>query len=200
MTKVACFMANGVEEVELISVVDVLRRAQVKVDLISVEDPMVRSAHGVLLGSDRTLQTAQLESYDALYVPGGAQGAQTLAHTPEVLAALRSFDQQGKWIAAICAGPTVLEAAGILAGHKGTAYPGFAQGLSLKQYKDDLVVVSGHIITSRGPASAPLLGFELLRQMGLEAQAETIWENMLMDELDQHFCRSITTPLPNPNE
>lgn len=183
MKKVACFFANGTEELELLAVVDVLRRGGVKADLISISGEMPTSAHGVIIKEDLLMEDAEMDQYDAIYIPGGSDGAESLSKHPDVLEAIRNFHKQSKLVAAICAGPIVLEKAGILNNHTGTSYPGFEQDLSFKLYKEDLVVVSDQVMTSRGPATALLLGFELLRQLGLSEKADEIWDGMLMDEL-----------------
>ena len=169
------------------AVVDVLRRGGVQADLISISGENPISAHGVTIKADLLIEDANLSDYDAIYIPGGGKGAQNLAEHPVVLDAIRNFHRTKKLVSAICAGPTVLEKAGILSSHQGTSYPGFQSELSFKLYKEDLVVVSDQVITSRGPATALLLGFELLRQLDLNEQADQIWDGMLMDQLKNHF-------------
>ena len=189
MKKVACLFADGTEELELLAVVDVLRRGGVKADLISISGKMPVSAHGVAIEADLLIEEAEFEQYDAIYIPGGSGGAESLSKHPAVLEAVRTFNKASKILAAICAGPIVLEEAGILKGHTGTSYPGFEQDLSFDNYKDDLVVVSNQVITSRGPATALLLGFELLRQLGLTEKADELWDAMLMDELQSSLSK-----------
>ncbi|KAF5074878.1 Protein/nucleic acid deglycase 3 [anaerobic digester metagenome] len=185
MKKVACFFADGSEELELIAVVDVLRRGGVKADLISISGPMPVSAHGISIKADYQMDAIQIEDYDAIFIPGGSKGAENLSNHPEVLKAIRLFHTQAKLVSAICAGPVVLEKAGILAGHHGTSYPGFEGELSFKVYEEKLVVASEGVVTSRGPATALLLGFELLRQLDLTEDAQRIWKGMLMPQLAQ---------------
>lgn len=190
MKKVACFFADGSEEVELLAVVDVLRRGGVRADLISISGDLPVSAHQVAIKADLELANARMADYDAIYIPGGLKGAKSLAAHQGVIQAIQEFNEQKKVIAAICAGPTVLEQAGVLKGRQGTSYPGFEKELSLAEYKDDLVVVSDHIVTSRGPATALILGFELLRQLGLGKEADRIWDDMLMNQLEDHFSKA----------
>lgn len=187
MKKVACFFADGTEEVELLAVVDVLRRAGVKADLISISGNMPTSAHGVRIKADMTLDEADVGQYDAIYIPGGGRGAENLAANEDVIRAIQDFNSREKIVSAICAGPTVLEKAGVLSGHEGTSYPSFEDELSFTLYREDLVVVSDNIVTSRGPATALLLGFELLRQLDLHNEADKIWDGMLMGKLKDHF-------------
>ncbi len=187
MKKAACFFADGTEEVELLAVVDVLRRAGVKADLISISGAAPTSAHGVVIQSDLTINEADMSQYDAIYIPGGGKGAENLAANPEVIRAIQDFNSQKKIVSAICAGPTVLEKAGVLKGREGTSYPSFEKKLSFKLYKEDLVVVSDNVVTSRGPATALLMGFELLRQLDLHNEADEIWDAMLMGKLKEHF-------------
>ncbi len=187
MKKVACFFADGSEEIELLSVVDVLRRAGVQADLISISGEMPTAAHGVIIKADLTIDEAAMSSYDAIYIPGGGRGAENLADNEMVIAAIQDFNQRQKIVSAICAGPTVLERAGILKGHEGTSYPGFEGQLNFILYREDLVVVSENIVTSRGPATALLMGFELLRQLDLHNEADKIWDDMLMGKLKEQF-------------
>lgn len=187
MKKVACFFADGFEEVELIAVVDVLRRGEVQADLISISGKLPVSAHGVAIKADLVIEDARMEDYDAIYIPGGSKGAENLAAHGLVIGAIQEFNSQGKTVAAICAGPVVLEKAGILNGQTGTSYPGFAKELSFEVYKEDLVVISDNVITSRGPGTALILGFTLLRQLGLGEEADRIWQEMLMDKLASSF-------------
>lgn len=189
MKKVACFFADGTEEIELLSVVDVLRRAGVQADMISISGEMPTAAHGVMIKADLTIDEAEMSQYDAIYIPGGGKGAENLADNEAVVAAIQDFNSRKKIVSAICAGPTVLERAGILQGHEGTSYPAFEGRLSFKLYREDLVVVSENIVTSRGPATALLMGFELLRQLDLHNEADTIWDDMLMGKLKEYFRR-----------
>lgn len=190
MKKVACFFADGTEELELLAVVDVLRRGGVQADLISISGQMPTSAHGVVIKADRLMEDVDMEQYDAIYIPGGSTGAESLSKHPDVLEAIRHFHKQSKVVAAICAGPIVLEKAGILKDHVGTSYPGFEQDLSFKLYQEELVVVSDQVMTSRGPATALLLGFELLRQLDLSEKADEICDEMLMVELKKSMAKS----------
>lgn len=183
MKKVACFYADGTEELELIAVVDVLRRGGVGADLISISGEMPVSAHGIRIQSDLLIDEVRMDQYDAIYIPGGGKGAEHLADHSGVLEAIRLFHAESKLVSAICAGPTVLEKAGILKGHTGTSYPGFEDQLSFELYQEELVVVSDRVVTSRGPATALLLGFELLRQLDLNQKADELWDAMLMDQL-----------------
>lgn len=183
MKKVACFYADGTEELELIAVVDVLRRGGVQADLISISGEMPVSAHNIRIQADLLIEDAVMEQYDAIYIPGGSQGAEHLSKHPKVLDAIVNFHANSKLIASICAGPTVLEAAGVLKGHSGTSYPGYEKELSFELYKEELVVVSNQVVTSRGPATAMLLGFEMLRQLDLADQADQLWDGMLMNQL-----------------
>lgn len=187
MKKVACFFADGTEEIELLSVVDILRRAGVQADLISISGNLPICAHNVQIKADLTIEQADIAQYDAIYIPGGGKGAQNLAENEVVIRAIKDFNQNQKIVSAICAGPTVLEKAGVLAGHEGTSYPGFEGQLSFKLYREDLVVTSENIVTSRGPATALLMGFELLRQLDLHNEADKIWDDLLMGKLKEYF-------------
>lgn len=180
MTKVACLYANGTEEVELLAVVDVLRRGGVQADLISIHGPEPVSAHEVVIKPDALIDDTDFKTYDAIYIPGGSKGAEAMAQDPTVQAAIKEFNAEARTLAAICAGPTVLEAAGVLKGHKGTSYSGFGEELSLAEYSEDLVVQSDHILTSRGPGTALLFGLALLTHLGEADKAKELQEAMLI--------------------
>lgn len=186
MKKIAVLFADGFEELEMIAVTDILRRGGVQADLISMEKEFNTSAHHIVVKADKLLKDVDLSGYDGIFVPGGGKGAENLAGSEMVRAALRQADESNHLIAAICAGPTVLEAAGILKGVSVTSYPGLEDQFKGSSYINDVVSVSdGNILTSRGPATAPYFGFDILQYLGLETEAEKIYEGMQYGFLDQ---------------
>lgn len=186
MKKIAILFADGFEELEMIAVTDILRRGGVQADLVSMEKEFNTSAHQVVVKADMLLKDVDLSKYDGIFIPGGGKGAENLAASELVRAALRQADESNHLIAAICAGPTVLEAAGILKGVSVTSYPGLADEFQGSSYIPDVVSVSdGNILTSRGPATAPYFGFDILQYLGLEKEAEKIYEGMQYSFLDK---------------
>lgn len=173
--KTLVMMADGFEEIEAITVVDLLRRAGVDVLTVSINDfNAIIGAHGVEVVADTTLDQVMEEGLEieAILIPGGLEGSQHLAGDERVRGLLKKSQDQGSLAGAICAGPTVLEAAGLLEGKKATCYPGFEGKLSSDQGQGN-VVVDGTIITSRGPATAMEFALELVEYLkGGEARGQ----------------------------
>lgn len=151
--KILILLADGFEEVEALTVVDYLRRVEILVDMVSITgDLRVKGAHGIELLSDFTLNNiGDLDSYTGLVIPGGLGGTNNLKADDRVLSLIRDFNSRGKMLAAICAGPLVLEKAGILRGRRITSYPGLENSFKDSICLDNPVVVNDNIITSRGP-------------------------------------------------
>ncbi|MCI5822124.1 MAG: DJ-1/PfpI family protein [Lachnospiraceae bacterium] len=151
MSKIAIFMAEGCEEIEGLAVVDILRRAKMEIDMVSISDSLsVKSSHGVVFQTDKLISQVDFSEYDGVVLPGGIPGTPNLGANPKVVETIKSFAEGGKLVAAICAAPSVLGENGLLQGKKATSYPGFAEKMKGCTYLEDKVVVDGNIITSRG--------------------------------------------------
>ncbi len=133
--------------------IDTLRRAEWSVTSAALRSRDITASRGVTLVADCTWSEISPDAFDVLVIPGGAGGTDTLSETDAVLDALRHFDRQDKWIAAICAGPLVLQAAGLLGGRRVTCHPGVSDQLNCPRL-DDRVVVDGHMITSQAPGTS----------------------------------------------
>ncbi|MDP3304583.1 MAG: DJ-1/PfpI family protein [Erysipelotrichaceae bacterium] len=183
MKKIACMLADGFEETEALATVDILRRAGLKVDLVSIDKEIVRGSHDIKVVSDR-LVGEDLIDYDMIFLPGGLPGATNLMADQRVLDLLRQFDKKGKWIAAICAAPSVLAAAGIIKDRKLTSYPVSAGDKTYDgaEYLEDLVVIDGNLVTSRGVATVPEFAFTLVNL--LDGDASKLHKAMLFNLLD----------------
>lgn len=171
MAKVAVLMADGFEEVEALGVVDILRRAEVDVDTVSIkEEQVVVSSRNIPVRADKVLN--EMDDYDMIVIPGGA-GAWTLRDDDRVISLIQDYDHEGKFVAAICAGPMTLGKAGIIHGKRVTSYPGEEIESYLKEghYVEEEVVVDGHIITSRGPATAFAFAYKLLDVLGIDSSS-----------------------------
>ena len=157
MSNVLVPLADGFEDIEAITVIDVLRRAGVQVTTASVSpEREAHSSHGIGVATDQTLTEAMDGAYDMIVLPGGLPGADTLKKDPRIRSLLQTMNREGKHIAAICAAPAVLADAGLLQGRTATSYPGCLSqwqdaGVSLREAP---VVADGKIITSRGPGTA----------------------------------------------
>lgn len=166
MSRVAIFFADGFEEVEGLTVVDLLRRALIEVDTVSISEARaVQGSHKITIQTDMILDELETQAYDMLILPGGMPGTKNLGACSILKKALLDFHAQGKNIAAICAAPSVLGEAGILKGKKACCYPGFEEKLDGADVVFDAVVVDGHIITSRGVGTAIPFAIAIIEQM-----------------------------------
>ncbi len=155
MKKTAMLFAEGFEEVEALTVVDLLRRAEIGCDMLALaETDTVTGSHGIGVRMDGALGASALDGYDAILLPGGQPGTRNLAADERVLDALRRFQAAGKLTAAICAAPTVLAKAGVLEGRRAVCYPGLEDQLTGRNGGDGPVEVDGTAITSRGVGTA----------------------------------------------
>jgi 4-methyl-5(b-hydroxyethyl)-thiazole monophosphate biosynthesis len=171
MAALLVLLAEGFEELEAIAIIDVLRRVGVKVMVAGLENGPVKSVHDVTVATDGVIDGVDEASFDALALPGGTPGAKRLREDPRVLAMVRRFYEAGKWTCAVCAAPTVLEAAGVLKGKRATSYPGNA--LPSATYVEERVVVDGNVITSRGPGTAVDFALAIAERLaGPKAAAE----------------------------
>lgn len=156
MARVLVPLAPGCEELEAVTIIDLLRRAGVEVVAAGLDPGSIKASRGVVLVPDTTLDEALRHDYDMIVLPGGGPGADRLDHDPRIEAALKKMAAAGKYTAAICAAPKVLARIGLLAGKRVTSYPGFVDKMQLPgvTYLSDAVVQDGKVITSRGPGTA----------------------------------------------
>lgn len=156
MPRVLVPLAQGCEELEAVTVIDLLRRAKIEVVSAGLDNQPVTASRGVKLIPDTTLDEALKQEFDMIVLPGGMPGAANLNSDPRIKPLLREMAANGKYIAAICAAPMVLAEAGLLAGKRATSYPGFVDKMNLPDtaYCSDAVVRDGTVVTSRGPGTA----------------------------------------------
>lgn len=178
MRKVCILLAEGFEEIEALTVSDVMRRADIECDLVSMnKEKKVKSSHGVIIEADKIFDDNM--EYDLVVIPGGMPGATNLRDDERVINLIKEQNKEGKLIGAICAGPITLGKADIIEGRKVTSYPGYEDELPNCEYLEESVVVDGNIITSRGPATAMAFSYKLLEKLGYEKQAKAISSGML---------------------
>lgn len=177
MKKVCVLLAEGFEEVEALTISDIMRRAKVTCDLVSIKDKKVTSSHNVTIEADRIFDETM--EYDLIVLPGGIPGATNLRDDERVINLLKKQNKEGKLIGAICAAPIVLGRAGLTEGRKITSYPGYEDELPNCDYLEDAVVVDGNIITSRGPATAMAFSYKLLEVLGYSHEVDGISSGML---------------------
>lgn len=178
MKKVAVLLANGFETIEALTVVDILRRAEVCCDTFSVGSMEVCTSHKIIVKADKSIDNNEIKDYDCIVIPGGMPGAKNLKEDSRVIELVKEFNDKGKLICAICAGPIVLAKAGIIEGADITCYPGFEKELGNCNYKEELIVSSKNIITGKGPAAAIDFAFEILKKIKPES-VEGIKSGML---------------------
>ena len=182
MAKIGVFMANGCEEIEALTVVDILRRAQIAVDMISITGEMtVTGSHGISFVCDLGVEEADFASYDGLVLPGGMPGTTNLGAHETVTAQLHNFVKAGKLVSAICAAPTVLGEQGILERKRATCYPGLEDRLIGATTVEDRVVVDKNVITSRGmgtaiPFALALVSYLLDEKTAADLQKAIVYE------------------------
>lgn len=156
MARVLVPLAQGCEELEAVTVIDLLRRAGIDVVTAGLDDQPVTASRGVRLIPDAALSEVLGEDFDMIVLPGGLPGADHLDRDPRIHALLTSMSESGRFTAAICAAPKVLASAGLLDGKSATSYPGVIDAMGLKNTRllQDAVVIDGKVVTSRGPGTA----------------------------------------------
>lgn len=155
MGQVLIFFAEGHEEIEALTVVDILRRAGIEIDMVSVTGKKeVTGAHGITTVCDKLIAEADFKSASMLVLPGGMPGTLNLEACAPLMEQVRGFQEEGKYIAAICAAPTVFGRAGLLNGKKACCYPDMEGDLKGADVSYDAVCFDGKTITSRGMGTA----------------------------------------------
>ncbi|MEN8176548.1 MAG: DJ-1 family glyoxalase III [Pseudomonadota bacterium] len=167
MPRVLVPLAQGCEELEAVTVIDLLRRAGVDVVTAGLDDQPVTASRGVRLLPDTTLDAVLDEAFDMLVLPGGIPGADNLNEDPRIHQLLKRQSSSQGFTAAICAAPKVLATAGLLDGRQATSYPGVidAMGLTQTRVLADAVVVDGKVVTSRSAGTAMDFALTLIEQL-----------------------------------
>ena len=171
---------DGFEELEAVTIIDVLRRAELPVLVAGDRRGVVKGNHAIGVEADVALSEIDPHTVRAVVLPGGMPGAANLAHHPQVQALLKTVAKAGKYTAAICAGPIALAAAGLLEGRAATCYPGHQDKLGGATFLEERIVVDGPVITSRGPGTAMEFALTLVGLLvGGEVEAK-LGERMLV--------------------
>ena len=165
MKKVLVPLATGFEELEAVTVIDLLRRASIEVTVAGLDDGVVTGSRGTRILPDCNLTSAADLDFDMIVLPGGLPGADNLNADGRIHALLRRMSDQGKFIAAICAAPKVLATAGLLNDKEMTSYPGSLSELAVEgmQNSGKAIVVDGNVVTSRGPGTAMDFALQLVQ-------------------------------------
>lgn len=175
MKKAYLFFATGFEEVEALTVLDILRRGGVDCKTVSIMgDYDVISSHGVTIRADLLFDEKNLNDADMLIMPGGVPGTPNLKAHAGLAALINEYVEADKYLAAVCAAPTIYGEMGLLKGKNATCFPGMEEGLIGANHKTDKVVVDGRFITSRGMGTCIDFGLQLLALLENEEVAESI--------------------------
>ena len=167
MTRVLVPVATGFEEIEAVSIIDVLRRAEIEVLVASLdENALVKGANGITIQTDLEIKNISIDDIEMIVLPGGWDGTYALADDENVQRILTEMDAKGKQIAAICAAPFALNKAGVLKENY-TCYPSVEEQIREEGYRGDssMVVEDANVMTSRGPATAMCFALEIVKKL-----------------------------------
>lgn len=180
MKKIGVFLADGCEEIEALTVVDIARRAGMEVAMISVSgEKQVKSSHNVTFLTDIPAEYMDFDMLDGIVLPGGMPGTLNLGANEIVQKIIYEFAEKGKLVAAICAAPSVLGEAGLLQGKNATCHPGFEEKLLGANTSTEDVVVDGNIITSRGMGTAIPFALEIIRYFTDDSKVAEICKGLV---------------------
>lgn len=181
MKKLLLFLAPGFEEIEAISIIDVLRRAQLNVTSVSISgDLYVAGAHGITVEADKLLSEVTISDADMLILPGGMPGTKNLNVHEGLKNAIKGFAKEKKPLAAICAAPMILGQLGILEGKNATCYPGFESNLAGAHFTKKSVVQDGNIITGNGPGAAIKFALQIVTFLSGPELSEEVGKGMMI--------------------
>ena len=180
-TKILVVLADGFEEIEAVSIIDVLRRAGLEVTAAGLDKRDVTGSHGITIKTDTTLEEYKAKP-DAVILPGGMPGAENLSKSIILKTLLEDMQKSKKLIGAICAAPAVaLAAHGLLDGKKATCYPGYENKFGRQiQFSTDRVVCDGNVVTSRGPGTAIEFALEIVSVLVSKEKAEELFQTLLV--------------------
>ncbi|MEL7656843.1 MAG: DJ-1 family glyoxalase III [Bacillota bacterium] len=174
-------LADGFEEIEALTIVDVLRRANIAVKAVSITgERTVRGAHDIIVIADLLFEEADYEKCEMIVLPGGMPGTANLGNHQGLAKQLAAFSKEGKWLAAICAAPSVLGKLSLLKGKRATSYPGYKDQMTGADYTEERVVRDGKVITSRGPGTAIEFSLKLVELLKDEQTSETLRKSMIV--------------------
>ncbi len=176
MANVLVPLAQGCEELEAVTIIDLLRRAGINVITVGLDDQPVRASRGTVLIADTNLDAVMQHEFDMIVLPGGLPGADHLNSDPRIHRLLKQMTAADKYTAAICAAPKVLATAGLLNGKHATSFPGSIDGIDTQNmvYEQQAVVIDGKLITSRGPGTAMDFALTLIEQLAGKAKRDEV--------------------------
>lgn len=181
MKKIFVFLAEGFEEIEAITTIDLLRRAGAEVTTVAVNaSATVKGAHGIPVVADKLIGDILATSADAYVLPGGLPGVTNLAADERIKTLLKSAYQEDKWLAAICAAPSILGGLGILSGKAATCYPSFEPTLEGANPLDEAVVVSGRVITGRSAGATIDFALAIIKELIGQEAADSVAQAIIV--------------------
>lgn len=179
--KVAVLFAEGFEEIEAVTPVDVLKRVGVEVDMVGISGMEITGSHDISIKMDCQLEDIFVDDYDMVFLPGGLPGSHNLRDDDSVIQFVQDMSALGKYVTAICAAPVVLERAGIIEGKKVTSHPSKEDEItSCDEYTVSRVEVDGNIITARGAGCAMEFSFALCEALGLKDKSDELKKAMIV--------------------
>lgn len=175
-------LADGFEEIEALTVIDLLRRADIPVKSVSIEELLVKGAHDIFVQADMLIDQVDYNDCQMIVLPGGMPGSENLENCKVLSDAIDSFDNSKKYIAAICAAPMILGHKGLLNGKKAVIYDGLEKELGVGVISSsERAVIDGHIITGRGPGCAIEFALKIITVLKGENVADMIKSELLYD-------------------
>lgn len=178
MPKALVVISSGFEEIEAVTIIDVLRRAEVEVVVAGLEGDTVVGGHAIRMHVDTSIDQVVAQDFDAVVLPGGAANAVQLRDDARVQAGLKAAAAAQRLVCAICAAPIALDRAGLLEGKRATSYPG--SELPSAEYVNDRVVEDGNVITSRGPGTSLEFALAIVRRLVGHVRATELRQRMLV--------------------
>lgn len=174
MPSVLLPLANGSEELEAITVLDILRRAGIETISASLDGQAIRGSRGSMLIPDTALDTALTRDFDMVVLPGGQPGTNTLKSDARIISLVQDMAAKGRYVCAICAAPSILATAGLLDGKQATSFPGALDAFPAVSRQPHAVVEDGRFITSRGPGTAMDFALTLVERLTGKAKRDEV--------------------------
>ncbi|MDD3466785.1 MAG: DJ-1/PfpI family protein [Campylobacterales bacterium] len=178
--KVIVPFADGFEEIELVGLVDTMRRGGIEVVTCGVSGKSQIGAHGITILADMQISETSSDGFDMIVLPGGYKNTMTLAENDKVQSLIKEFDLKNKYIGAICAAPIALDRAGVLKDEY-TCYPGVSDGIKSSDFIEKAIVESDNVLTSRGPGTAICFGLYIIKKLVGEETAEAVKKEMIVE-------------------
>ena len=177
--KVVVPLAEGFEEIEFSTIVDILRRAGIDVTTAGLKEGTINGAHGIKITSDTLIDKVSADDFDVIILPGGYPGFVNLGNSEQVLKLVKGMSDRNKYVTAICGAPSVLTKAGVIQGKRATIFPGMEGTLTGAKCSDERVVIDGKVITSQGPGTAMEFTIKLVEVLAGKSKAEEVTREVL---------------------